>query len=243
MRLGRGRMMRLRQCLSYAALLRTAVTEYAENLIDDDLSLCEVIRRYDELETPGKIEAILPMVSELRARHEKVVVWSNFVGTLKFLKKRIASLGHGVQLIYGETPLQNTSVRDELTREEIIRRFVDPSSGIDVLVANPAACAESISLHKTCSHAIYYDVSYNCAQYLQSLDRIHRVGGSEDKQSHYYFLQYNDSIDEDILANVERKARLMSAVIDKDYPIYSLDMFAADEEVEAYERLFGAKRV
>jgi SNF2 family DNA or RNA helicase len=242
MRLGRGRMMRLRQCLSYAVLLGTAVTEYTENLIGEDLSLRDVIRRYDELETPGKIEAILPMISELRGRDEKVVVWSNFVGTLKLLRKRIASLGHGVQLIYGETPLQNTSVRDELTREEIIQRFVSPTSGIDVLVANPAACAESISLHKTCSHAIYYDVSYNCAQYLQSLDRIHRVGGSEDKPSHYYFLQYDDSIDRDILANVERKAHLMSAVIDKDYPIYSLDMFAEDEEVEAYERLFGAKR-
>lgn len=137
--------------------------------------------------------------------------------------------------------MQNISVGDELTREEIIRQFVDPYSGVDVLVANPAACAESISLHKTCSHAIYYDMSYNCAQYLQSLDRIHRVGGSEEKPSHYHFLQYEDSIDEDILANVERKALLMRAVIDKDYPIYSLDMFAADEELEAYERLFGSK--
>ena len=67
-------------------------------------------------------------------------------------------------------------------------------------------------------------------QYLQSLDRIHRVGGSEEKTSHYYFLQYDSSIDEDILANVERKAHLMSTMIDKDYPIYSLDMLAADEE-------------
>jgi hypothetical protein len=31
----------------------------------------------------------------------------------------------------------------------------------------------------------------------------------------------------------------MAALIDRDYPIYSLDMFAEDEELEAYERLFG----
>ena len=76
---------------------------------------------------------------------------------------------------------------------------MDPSSGLDVLIANPAAFAESVSLHKTCKHAIYYDLSYNCAQFLQSLDRTHRVGGSEEIESHYYFLQYKNSIDVDIL--------------------------------------------
>ena len=117
-----------------------------------------------------------------------------------------------------------------------------PDSGVDVLVANPAACAESISLHKACSHAIYYDLSYNCAQYLQSLDRIHRVGGSENKVAHYHFLQYEDSLDADILANVQAKADKMSQIIDQDYPIYSLDMCAEDEELEAYDRLFGRSR-
>ncbi len=94
-------------------------------------------------------------------------------------------------------------------------------------------------MHKACSHAIYYDLSYNCAQYLQSLDRIHRVGGSENKAAHYYFLQYEDTIDKDILANVQAKAEKMSQIIDQHYAIYSLDMFGEDEELEAYERLFG----
>jgi len=116
---------------------------------------------------------------------------------------------------------------------------VKSDGNVDILVANPAACAESISLHKKCSNAVYYDLSYNCAQYLQSLDRIHRVGGSETKPAHYYFLQYEDSIDSDILANVRRKAANMSAIIDKDYAIYSLDMFEdEDDDLKAYERLF-----
>ena len=115
---------------------------------------------------------------------------------------------------------------------------MDSGSGIEVLLANPAACAESISLHKACSNAIYYDLSYNCAQYVQSLDRIHRVGGSEDKPAHYYFLQYEDTIDADILQNVQRKAQRMEDIIGQDYEIYSLDMFDEDDELQAYERLF-----
>jgi SNF2 family DNA or RNA helicase len=146
-----------------------------------------------------------------------------------------------VRLIYGGTPIQGVNIAEELTREEIVRQFVDPTSGVDVLIANPAACAESISLHKACSHAIYYDLSYNCAQYLQSLDRIHRVGGSEDKSAHYYMLQYEDSLDADILRNVCNKAAHMSHIIDKDYPVCSLDMLEDDGDVEAYDRLFATK--
>ena len=233
--------MRLRQCLSYTTLLGTAVEEYSENLLENNLSLADLIQHYDELETPAKLEALVGIVKELRGQGEKVVIWSNFVRTLELIRDATRQLGMGVRLIYGGTPFQNTDVSEELSREGIIRDFVRLDSGVDILVANPAACAESISLHKTCSHAIYYDLSYNCAQYLQSLDRIHRVGGSEEKEAHYHFLQYEDSLDQDILANLQGKAARMSEIIDQDYPIYSLDMFVEDEEVEAYERLFENK--
>src|SRR5262249_3438661 len=155
------------------------------------------------------------IVAQLQTRSEKVVVWSNFVQTLKLISRHLVKNGHGVRLIYGDTPTEKSSEYDEETREQIIHAFLQHDSGIDVLVANPAACAESISLHKSCAHAVYYDLSYNCAQYLQSLDRIHRVGGSEEKVAHYYFLQYADSIDRDVLSNVQKKAAAMSAIIDQ----------------------------
>ena len=238
MRLRRGRMMRLRQGISYAKLLNSAVVEYKEDLIEGDLSLADIITHYDDLEKPGKLETLAELVGSLRRHGEKVLIWSNFVQSLKLIKRRLDNDGHGTRLIFGETPTENSSFNEELTRERFIAEFANPKSGIDILIANPAACAESISLHKSCSHAVYYDLSYNCAQYLQSLDRIHRVGGSENKSAHYHFLQYADSIDSDILANLNRKAQVMGAIIDQEYPIYSLDMFAIDEELEAYERIF-----
>ena len=237
-RLRRGRMMRLRQTVSYARLLGTAVVDYSENLTEGDLPLADVIRHYDELEVPGKIKTLLALVRQFRAHGEKVVVWSNFIGTLKLIRRHLEADGHRLGLIYGDTPTEATALPDELSREQIIAAFVDATSGMDVLVANPAACAESISLHKTCSHAVYYDLSYNCAQYLQSLDRIHRVGGSETKVAHYHFLQYAGTVDEDLLSNVQSKAARMSAIIDQDYPVYSLDMFSVDDELAAYARLF-----
>ena len=240
LRLRRGRMIRLRQCLSYIKLLTTALDDYDEELFEDDKSIASLIHSYDELEKPGKILRLIELVEELQSQGEKVVIWSNFVKTLKLIQRTVTERGYRAHLIYGDTPLERSKDNtDDLTRERIIREFVSKDSGVDILVANPAACAESISLHKTCSNAIYYDLSYNCAQYLQSIDRIHRVGGSEDKPSYYYFLQYEQSLDQNILANIKNKAERMSLVIDQDYPVYSLDMFDTDDEDRAYEGLFA----
>ncbi len=240
-RLRRGRIIRLRQCTSYAKLLLTAVEGYEESLIADKSDLARVIYEYDRLEVPAKLEYLTRLVDDLQGRKQKVVIWAHFVGTLELIVKNLTKSGFACKLIYGGTPIEHTSIDEERTREQIRAEFVDLDSGLDILVANPAACGESISLHRTCYHAIYYDLSYNCAQYLQSLDRIHRVGGSEINQANYYFLQYENTIEQDIKWNLQNKARKMQEVIDEDYGIYSLDMFEEDDDIQAYERLFDGK--
>lgn len=242
-KLKRGRMIRLRQSVSYLHLLINAIENYDENIIEDDKNLRYIVRNYDNLELPAKLQYLASKVTELHKKKQKVVVWTNFVGTIEkveeFFNKK---LGLYCRSIYGKTPIEQSSIPDEMTREEVRDEFVNLKSGLDILIANPAACAESISLHKTCHNAIYYDLSYNCAQYLQSLDRIHRVGGSETVQANYYFLQYANSIDQDILINLRRKAERMSKLIDQDYNIYSLNMFDdEDDEIKAYDRLFCKK--
>ena len=241
-RLRRGRMIRLRQCLSFTKLLSTAIGDYEEDLIADDSDLRYVIYNYDKQEVPGKLTRLLELVKGFQGRGEKVVIWANFIGTIKLIEKHMRKTGFRCKKIIGETPIERTAISEEETREKIRNEFVDAESGLDILVANPAACAESISLHKTCHNAVYYDLSYNCAQFLQSLDRIHRVGGSENQEAYYYFLQYENTIDPDILSNLEAKAQKMYNIIDGDYNIYSLDMFEGGDELEAYERLFLKSR-
>ena len=242
-KLKKGRMIRLRQCTSYSHLLTKAVDNYDENILRSDKNLQRMVKDYDSLELPAKLEYLSKKVAELQKYKQKVVIWTNFVGTIEKLENYFnKKMGMYCRSIYGKTPIEQSTIADEKTREEIRDEFVSSKSGLDILIANPAACAESISLHKTCHNAIYYDLTYNCAQYLQSLDRIHRVGGSEEIEANYFFLQYENSIDQDILSNLRRKADRMSKIIDEDYRIYSLDMFDDDdEEINAYNRLFGKK--
>ncbi len=54
-KLKRGRMIRLRQCVSYAKLLTTAIEDYNEELIENKSDLRYLISQYDEQEIPAKM--------------------------------------------------------------------------------------------------------------------------------------------------------------------------------------------
>jgi SNF2 family DNA or RNA helicase len=230
--------MRLRQAVSYAKLLTTAIDDYDEELLDDKSEIKRIVSQYDKLEVPAKITHLLSKIADFQKRKLKVVIWTNFIETINLIEHHLKQKKSRCKKIYGATPVEGNSLKDEETREKIRDEFVDPDSGLDILIANPAACAESISLHKTCHNAIYYDLSYNCAQYLQSLDRIHRVGGSETVEANYYFLQYRNTIDVDIKRNIDRKTKKMYEIVEEDYAIYSLNMSDPDDDAEAYKRLF-----
>ena len=133
---------------------------------------------------------------------------------------------------YGGIPKDETEDA-EFNREKIINDF-KYSADQKILIANPSACAESVSLHKACHHAIYFDRTFNGAHYMQSLDRIHRVGLKADDKIHYYILQMKDSIDEVIDARLNDKQRRMLALLDDDFNVLNLDM-DADEFSESDE--------
>jgi hypothetical protein len=133
----------------------------------------------------------LDLVASIMDRQEKVVCWSNFVANLDHFRKLVRKrLRVPCFQIDGRVPAGTDALRDdpnegcerpgeEDTREAIIQRFLTTESPA-VLVTNPASCSESISLHSSCHNAIYLDRTYDCALYLQSIDRIHRLGLAPD---------------------------------------------------------------
>ena len=168
-------------------------------------------------------------------------------------------LGHNVTLLIGDftamigDPTGKNKTRPQLTikdtkdnakkqcmtRAQIVDDFNNANGDIQVIIANPAACAESISLHKQCNNAIYYDLSYNTAQYLQSLDRIHRVGAIKNLPSYYYILNYSNTVERDIWDRVNIKAEKMKAIMDTDYAVYELDIKDNSIENDLYEKIIN----
>lgn len=145
-------------------------------------TLMERLHRYKRHgELPAKFLWALEKLEEVKAAGAKCVVWTNFVRNIdQFSKLARERLDVPVFSVDGRVPAADdaavgpTEEIDE-TRESRIDQFLD-HEGCSILVANPAACAESISLHSHCHTAIYLDRTHDCARWLQSIDRIHRLG-------------------------------------------------------------------
>jgi SNF2 family DNA or RNA helicase len=216
----RSRLIRLLQVASNPALLTKSSIEFKMPPIDaTGLSIDSLIHKYSELEFPPKLKAIVELTQELLESNKKVLIWSTFIhniATLNHLLKK-----YKPRIIYGDIP-KDSAENEEINREKMIYEFKNLSK-YNLLIANPAACSESISLHKVCHHAIYLDRSFNCAHYMQSLDRIHRIGLDPKTQVHYYFFQSKNSIDEIIDDRLLEKHKKMLELLEDDFAVLDLE--------------------
>ncbi len=224
----KARIIRLKQCASYVKNLESVLEDnlvfQKENLITNNIS--GIIARYDELEKPAKLLKLLEIVKNLKFKNKKVLIWSTHLKTVDLIHKELTLNNIRAEKIIGETDLDQ--------RKNIKIDFNDKESSLDAIVATPQSCAESISLHQACTNAIYYDLSYNAAEFLQSLDRIHRVGGSEDNPVEYDFLHYNDSVDIKVYNKVFHKADRQMRIIEEENFTFDLN-----DEDESWEELYN----
>ncbi len=189
--------MRLLQLVSNPALLARADVDFPSELY-------EVLAEGDS----PKVEYTCQRARQLAQRGQKTIIWSNFVQNVESIAERLVDLG--ADYIHGGVDAGSEEEAD--TRERKIKRFHDDDQAF-VLVANPAACAEGISLHTVCHHAIYVDRNYNAAQYLQSEDRIHRLGLPSHVVTNIEILHCLDTIDESVQCRLTIKVDRMARVL------------------------------
>lgn len=179
--------------------------------IPEGSPLRRLIADYAMYETPAKFIQLAAKVKELRDQNRKVLVWSNFVRNLETLERQFAA--YHPALVHGGIPSEISQPAAPRVREREIERFRhDEACG--VLLANPAAMSEGISLHQVCHDAIYLDRTFNAGQFLQSVDRIHRLGLDPAIDTTIYFLETQNTIDQTVNARVERKARNLGTMLD-----------------------------
>jgi hypothetical protein len=192
-RLQRARPIRLIQAASNPDLLNEADGYFEIPPLEEASgTLMERLHRYRQQgELPAKFSWALEELAALKGKGEKCVVWTTFIRNIdQFSALAESQLGGPVFKVDGRVPAaeavdpelhevaedeDHTGEELDETREQRIEQFLG-NDGFAVLVANPAACAESISLHSQCFNAIYLDRTHDCARWLQSIDRIHRLG-------------------------------------------------------------------
>ena len=250
----KARLIRLMQVATNPELLKQPLADFAAeegidiNAAGEDSAFIQKVLSYGSLETPAKFEEAERLISQIIVDGGKVVVWACFIKTIEAFSSFLSRKGIANKILYGATPVATDGMTPEdedyeLTREAIIKEFHNSNSSFKVIIANPFAVAESISLHKACHNAIYLERSFNCAHFLQSKDRIHRYGLPADVKTNYYYLVSDNSVDQviDMRLN-EKEARLLEIIESMPIPLFDNAMEdGGDEDIKAVIREYARR--
>lgn len=247
--LAQARTIRLMQAASDPAMLKAPLRDFFEDeefpieayQAIDDSDVLKSILDYEANEVPAKYVAVKQLVDDILASNGKVVIWATFIHTIHGLKRYLESQGISCQELYGATPVEREGTDDDefvLTREKIVKAFQHPDCPFKVIIANPFAVAESISLHKACHNAIYIERSFNAAHFVQSKDRIHRYGLKPDTVTNYYYVLSRDTVDETIDTRLTEKERRMTEIMESmPIPLFNnISENLGDEDIKALIR-------
>lgn len=249
------RVIRLMQVATNPELLRIPLSGFSEiegmglGALNEDSQFIQEILQYHENETPAKFEVALDLIRGILSGGGKVVVWACYIKTIEAFQLYLESQGVASRILYGATPiaadgLDVTDERYEYTREAIIRQFHLPDSPFRVIIANPFAVAESISLHKACHNAVYLERSFNAAHFIQSKDRIHRYGLPPGVETNYYYLVSAGTIDGVVDQRLAEKERRLLEIIES-MPIPLFDNASETGGIDDIKAILGdyARRV
>lgn len=155
--------------------------------------------------TPAKFAELDEIVNEVvREGEKKLVIWTSYIKNTEELATRYKDLG--ARIFNG-----NVSTEE---RAKTIKEFQEGEE-IKVLMAIPAAGGVGITL-TAAQTAVYLDKSWNAEHFLQSVDRIHRIGQKGSVQ----IISLNSTpVDYLIQNNLKKKEemqkKLLGDVVDK----------------------------
>jgi SNF2 family DNA or RNA helicase len=164
-------------------------------------SLYSLMQDLPDYELSPKYKEAIAIVAENAAQGRKTLVWTTFVRSLTTLAQMLEKYSPAV--VYGGTP----------DRDEQLRRFREDPSCM-VLISNPATLGEGISLHHVCHDAVYVDRDFMAGRFLQSLDRIHRLGLAPGTDTRVTVLAARNTIDEVVEVRLDQKLEFMGKILD-----------------------------
>lgn len=154
----------------------------------------------------AKLDAAAEIIETLCVDEgRKLVIFCRYTAEYKALMERAAK-------VLGEK-LHVVGIRGGVATErrgELVAQFQsDPDTR--VFVGNLDACAEGLTL-TAADTMLYYSVGWNLGKYLQSQDRIHRIG--QQNRCTYIHLIAPGTVDEKIMGALARKEDLARTVVD-----------------------------
>jgi len=137
-------------------------------------------------ETDQKTDKLLDIINDTVNNTEsgKLLVFSFFRNTLRYLSEKIREAGYRVEVITGQTPNE--------AREDFRQRFrmeKQNENALDVLLCSEVGC-EGLD-YEFCSRMVNFDIPWNPMKIEQRIGRIDRFGQKSPKVQIYNFITDN----------------------------------------------------
>lgn len=173
-------LLRLRQCVLFPGLI-----SYEFNHIDS----C-------------KFESLKELVSEIIQEEHKVLIFSQFVGSLKKIRKYIEGQNIKYSYLDGSTKNRKKEIQNFQTHEDI-----------PIFLLSLKAGGVGINL-TAADYVILFDPWWNPAVETQAVDRSHRIG--QTKKVIVYKMIVKDTVEEKILKLQAKKKELTASLITEE---------------------------
>lgn len=174
---------------------------------------------------PAKFTELDSIVEEIVIESQrKLLIWTNYVDNVYELKKRYKPLGTLSFCGKDSLDYRKNAVEDFQSKDNKSNK---------IMIAVPAAGGVGITLTQA-QTAVYIDKTWNAEHWLQSIDRIHRIGQTGTVN----IISLNSCpIDYLIETNLEKKTKLQARLLDSNLSSPLLDeiMPTKDELIEALE--------
>ncbi len=146
-----------------------------------------------------KVDATIDFVTGAVEQGEKVIVFSCFEEPMD---KLVAAFGESAVVLTGKTPAD--------TRQDLVDRFQNDDS-IRVFLANIIAGGIGTNL-TAATQVVFNDLDWVPANHWQAEDRAYRIG--QTRTVNVTYMVAADTIDDFVQSVLEKKAALVSAVVD-----------------------------
>ena len=251
---GFGTQMPERRTASCVPAVASEILKYANEDEDDEHEARFTASEISVLEPPAratlrsrdrKIEALVEMLEQAfgEIKTDRVMIFSTFRGTLRYLSEKLGERGYSLELMYGPTPVRDEDCRrGEKSRERIAAEF--RRGEFQILLASEVA-GEGLDFEH-CHVVINYDLPWNPMRVEQRIGRCDRIGQTSDKV-HVRSLASEGTIESRILSRLyerlgifERALGELEVVLGETIASFERDLFrrglTARQQEERLER-------
>jgi hypothetical protein len=208
-------------------------SEHEARFTAGELSMLEPLARAIFQSEDQKIEILIEMLEKSfgELNSDRVMIFSTFRGTLRYLAKKLGDRGYSLELMYGPTPARDEDCRrGEKSRERIAAEF--RRGEFQILLASEVA-GEGLDFEH-CHVVINYDLPWNPMRVEQRIGRCDRIGQTSDK-IHVLSLASERTIEARILSRLytrlgifERALGDLEVVLGETIASFERDLFSQE---------------